>query len=511
MFCFLGLCVSAQKTDYQWLFGYDNYAASDTNFGGVTMDFDSTYPILTRHIRIADMNECNASYCNDSGRLLFYTNGGDIFDGRDSIMFNGDSINYGRQWHEDLIATNERYSGLRNIQGMLALSAPGDSNKAYIIHCIDWLSDFQSGVSAFLVDTTFYSLIDLKGNNGFGQVIKKNQVINNDSLAYGYLSDVKHGNGRDWWIVHPYYINNCYYEFLLTDTGIGLTGVQCIGDSMFGYGDLGTSCFSPDGGKYFWVNSTDGIHMFDFDRCTGVLSNPQHIPFPIPGFGDSITPIAGIAVSPSNQYLYIVGNVMILQYDLLASNIGVSADTVGVFDGTYDIYPQNLNTFFLAQLGPDGKIYINSTNGTQTLHVINRPDQKGDSCLFARHSFDLHTFNESSLPNFPNYRLDALQGSPCDTLSTMTTEVRSIKEKILKVFPNPASDIVTVDYGFTDWNKGAVSLEITDALGQLVYTQSLPMYSGYQRLDVSRFASGLYNVAIKRSGAAVAVAKLVKE
>ena len=186
-------------------------------------------------------------------------------------------------------------------------------------------------------------------------------------------------------------------------------------------------------------------------------------------------------------------------------------DTVGVYDGTHDIYPLAVNNFFLAQLGPDGKIYINATNGIQSLHVINQPDLPGDSCQFAQHSFNLNTFNKESLPNFPNYRLGSLKESPCDTLSTMTTEVRGIKEQILKVFPNPAVDLVTVDYGFTDWNKGAVSLEITDALGQVIVTQLLPMYSGYQRLDISRFASGLYNVAIKRSGATVAVAKLVKQ
>ena len=115
------------------------------------------------------------------------------------------------------------------------------------------------------------------------------------------------------------------------------------------------------------------------------------------------------------------------------------------------------------------------------------------------------------VPNFPNYRLGSLFGSACDTLSTATQDVRDTKEQVLKVFPNPANDVTTVDYGFTDWNKGPVSLQITDALGQVVYTQPLPMYSGFQRLDVSRFATGIYNVAIKRSGATVAVSKLVKE
>ena len=82
----------------------------------------------------------------------------------------------------------------------------------------------------------------------------------------------------------------------------------------------------------------------------------------------------------------------------------------------------------------------------------------------------------------------------------------------MKVYPNPATDYAVVDYGFTDWSTGtSVSMEITDAIGRVVCTQSLPAYSGFQKLDVSKFASGLYNVAIKRSGATVATAKLVKE
>ena len=84
------------------------------------------------------------------------------------------------------------------------------------------------------------------------------------------------------------------------------------------------------------------------------------------------------------------------------------------------------------------------------------------------------------------------------------------REKILKIYPNPAGDYAIVDYGFTDWSMGTqVSMEIVNAIGQVVYTQALPMYSGFQKLDVSKFVAGLYSVAIKRSGAIVATAKLV--
>ncbi|MDB5284242.1 MAG: hypothetical protein JWO06_3317 [Bacteroidota bacterium] len=506
----LNLCTIAQKHDYQWLFGYENAsAATDTNFGGVTLDFNYTSPKVLKHVRLADFDGCNVSFCDNNGNLLFYSNGGDIFDQRDSVMDGGDSINFGKDWiNYKTMGGGQRYSGLPTIQGMLALPSD-DSSQVYLMHYIIDEIDFSGGGVGYLADTSCFTKIDLKANVNLGSVTSKNNILTTDTLAYGMFSAVRHGNGKDWWVLHPRYLGNCYYTFLLSDTGPGLNNIQCIGQPQIYYGGLGTSCFSPNGENYFWVSPGDGIHMFDFDRCTGLLSNPQIISFPIPHFADSVFLCSGIAVSPSNRYLYILANTLALQYDLQASNISASVDTVARW--AYDpIYPY-ATTFFWAQIGPDGRIYINSPNGVKSLSVIDRPDQAGDSCRFLQHSVHLNTYNEASLPNFPNYRLGAWAGSACDTLSTASEEVRATKEKIVKVFPNPTNEMVTIDYGFTDWNKGEIRLEIVNELGQIVYAQKLPMYSGYQKLDVSNFASGFYQVYIKRGVGIVAMSKLVKE
>ncbi|MBL0309648.1 MAG: T9SS type A sorting domain-containing protein [Bacteroidetes bacterium] len=86
------------------------------------------------------------------------------------------------------------------------------------------------------------------------------------------------------------------------------------------------------------------------------------------------------------------------------------------------------------------------------------------------------------------------------------------KEKVLKAFPNPASDVVTVDYGFTDWSKdGTVSMEIVNELGQVIHQQALPQYSGFQKLNISSYPSGIYTAYIKRNRSVVAVAKFAKQ
>ncbi|HWB63607.1 MAG TPA: T9SS type A sorting domain-containing protein, partial [Chitinophagales bacterium] len=151
-------------------------------------------------------------------------------------------------------------------------------------------------------------------------------------------------------------------------------------------------------------------------------------------------------------------------------------------------------------------------------HVINNPDNRGDSCNFVNYGFKLPRYNSFGLPSYPgNYRLGRLRGSECDTIytDTDTTHVElvtiSAREKILKIFPNPAKNYVIIDYGFTDWSRGGVSMEIMNELGQMVHSQQLPMYSGFQKMDVSNYASGMYTVYIKRNTQIVATSKFIKQ
>jgi len=105
----------------------------------------------------------------------------------------------------------------------------------------------------------------------------------------------------------------------------------------------------------------------------------------------------------------------VYQYDLWATDIQESKDTVSIYDGYLDD-GFNPTTFFLAQLAPDGKVYLSCTNGTRWLHIINNPNGQGDACEFAQRGIHLPTVNFTSLPNFPNYRLGPLDSSACDTL-----------------------------------------------------------------------------------------------
>ncbi|MEM8584169.1 MAG: PKD domain-containing protein [Bacteroidota bacterium] len=123
----------------------------------------------------------------------------------------------------------------------------------------------------------------------------------------------------------------------------------------------------------------------------------------------------GVAVSPSSQYLYVSDFDYIYQYDLWADDIFSTIDTVAIYDGYLE---WNLfhSRFYLAQLAPDGKIYVNSPSGVKKLTVIEYPDRPGLACDVRQHSIQLPNYNATTLANHPNYRLGPIDGSPCDTL-----------------------------------------------------------------------------------------------
>lgn len=496
-----GFHSSGQKHDYVWLSGYDSHIGFDSSwgfyFGTDVVDFNYSPRQIGYDSLEMNFSLTNTSFCDSDGNLMFYTNGVYIANSIDEKIENSDSLNAGYFQHVayPLIQTY----GYRNEQGVLAIPVGDNKDRYYVLH--SWIDSFQNN---FFCKKVLLSLLDMSENVGHGKVVFKNQTVI-DGLLGWELAATRHGNGRDWWLLVQKHNTNCYYRVLIDSNGVhALPSLTCGGSSP-SLNDHGASCFSPDGSKYVYLSYFTGLNIFNFDRCTGELSNPLQMPF-LAFFNQNWYSL-GVAISPNSRFLYVSGSFELYQIDLWASDVVGSIDTVGIYDGAENPF----GSFFAnSQIGPDGKIYISCRNGETVYHVINNPDAKGDSCDFQQHS--IHLPGPSlSVPSFPNYRLGTLQGSSCDTLTDLTKIERSSKESILLSFPNPATDFVVFDYGFTDWNKGDIELEITNELGQLICGKRLPRYSGFQKVDISLFANGIYNARIKRGNAVVAVSKFVKQ
>lgn len=394
---------SKEKRDNVWLFG----SFSLTNPLGANIVFDfNEFPVDISYDFIGmPLDFTNASICDTSGNLLFYTNGISIANFTHDTIENGGRINPG-EYTDVLVEVGNHLP-----QGALILPKPSNDSLYYLFY--EELSRApEFGANSKRVFSFFKAIVNMNSNNGLGKVVEKDTLILGDTLDVGKIVANRHANGRDWWVLLPEYISDKYYKYLLTNEGIINGGFQHIGENHY-YG-LGQASFTANGDKYIQYNlyhlGENYLNIFDFDRCSGELSSPLRILDTLYAFS------GGAAISENSRFLYAPTDTKIYQYDLEADNIEASKVVVAEYDGYYDEIPDLQTRFFMAALAPDGKIYISANNSSLHLHVIHEPNKKGLACNVEQHGIELPAWNQFTMPNFPYYGLGPLDGSPCDTL-----------------------------------------------------------------------------------------------
>ena len=482
LFTFSALLSHGQFLNTTWCFGHRSKIVFGQ--GSTTLD---TCAAISR-------GSC-ASISDSGGNLLFYVagdtvalyastlKGGKVYTKLNSIMQNGDSLVTRAWYNEEVIVPN-----------------PSDSDLFYV---------FQAGVTSIL--GLYYSSIDLSLNAGIGAVTQKNIQLNNLRII-DCLAAVKHGNGRDWWLIYrPWYPNllahNEYHTLLITPSGISTQPIQHVGTTM--RTNLANISFNKQGNRFAFSGYSGTIELYDFDRCSGVISNPVTIFSE--GTPNGFNKYFGSAISPNGNVLYVSysdGVSYLLQFDLTAPNIAATEDTI--WSQTYPI-----NAAGYMRLAPNDKIYLSCAYVPLTapmypyadslynmynmnLSVINQPDSLGAACDFQPYSFYLGgTRTYWGLPNNPDYDLGALVGSGCDTLTSLPPAASGLLPQSLQVT------------WLSSWQKAFVNasnlkgqkwrLEVYDLFGNLVYydngSLSPPYFS--RGIELPGIAGGMYIVRLQ--------------
>jgi len=315
-------------------------------------------------------------------------------------MEGGDSINPGVVWN------NSQEYGYVTANPLVAFPLPNADNIYYLFH-----TDVQNGgaISFSYTKHFYYTIIDMTANSGLGKVLAKNQVLMEGDIMWPAF--VKHGNGRDWWVMGMQRADTKHYLYLLSPNGITGPYIQDIGPPFLPTEYSSESLFSENGSLFLRHDAKTALRLYDFDRCTGELSNLRIIPFQEPLHSFSA------AFSPDNRFLYLNRPGWVWSLDMLASDLSASYDSVAAWE--INVYPNFpwYTAYGLNQLGPDGKIYWSNWTSTQALNVMHRPNLLGDAADCEEEAIYLPRWNYLTLPQFPNYRLGEWEGSPCDTIN----------------------------------------------------------------------------------------------
>ncbi|MBK9317841.1 MAG: hypothetical protein IPM91_02670 [Bacteroidetes bacterium] len=232
------------------------------------------------------------------------------------------------------------------------------------------------------------------------------------------------------------------------------------------------------------------IEYFDFDRCTGLFSNPVVIeptrsaqPYPYYNSLALSPDETKLYVSAYSQYSSLGGTDSLYQFDLTAANISASKTHIYGAPNTYI----GLGALKKA---PDDNIYLaanylnfypyqdTSYNVYNThLSVINQPDSLGLACDFQPFSFYLggaRTYY--GLPNNPDYELGAWVGSPCDTLSVGVDDNVTEQQVFFQAWYNSEWNMIHVNASKLKGRTG--SLRLFDMEGRLVYEKKVEVIAG---------------------------------
>lgn len=463
------------KYDYTWMFGPRNPDL------GTLLVFGDDDVILNKGDFSFHIGTGTSMISDRYGKLKYYSAGCSIANENHVIVPGADTLNPG--WFYD----NYCYNGLpypQNNQSMVFF--PFSNHKYKMVYKYKNRKFLGPGMVVDIIDTIFMaSLTD-------GQLDYVNKPIFNDTLSYCTMAAVKHANNEDYWLVTPHDSSDIYFAIHISADGVEEIYEQVV-DGVWRRNHNGVIAkFSPDGTLYIGFEQTyleQTLKVFSFDRYTGELELLYTLPHP----EEMTSLVGGIEFSPSGRYLYVSTRFHIYQYDLEASDVEGSKTMVAEWDGFSDPFPC---TFHVMQLGPDCRIYINTSNSQQWLHVIMYPDRPGEECEVRQHHIPLYYYHQISMPYFPNYRLGTGE-SVCDSTLSLPTSVPLVyvPDGGLRVWPNPARGQVWV--GLSEaLTHDASSITIHDMMGQQMWQEP---YKGGDTIsiDLYAFPPGMYLLQVQ--------------
>ncbi|MEP7195658.1 MAG: T9SS type A sorting domain-containing protein [Saprospiraceae bacterium] len=490
------LLTAQGKRDYIWLLGGNRTFTTDSNFQGFQLDFNSKpLSIYVKDRPTPIIRQNNASICDRSGNLLMYTAGCNISDRLFRPMPNG-KINQGEAWDFSC-----KYGDYSCANCTLFLPNTFDSNKYFLLHKFDEF-DPDSSLPGTTSTKLLYSIIDLRQNNGYGDLTSKNQLILQKNISGSDLTATKHANNLDWWILVPGRANDLYFSIQMTEAGPMPFKEMKLGIPMEYLDDGGSqSCFSPDGTKYARMTPSNGLFLMDFNRTSGVISNFLNVTTGSETNDHSV----GVSFSPNSRFVYLVYRFDIYQADTWATDLNSSLVHIDKWDGYVDegIWAAG---FDAAMLGPDCKIYIRTGTSNRVMHVIHSPNEKGKACNFEQHGIHLPAWNHASIPNFVNYRLG--YEPVCDSTMTMTWNNFASEESIV-CYPNPVEERVNVE--LLNRDKLIQSISVLDMTGRLILQQNYYSTNFKEFLELKDLSSGIYLVVLRDKEEKEYIAKVIKQ
>lgn len=382
----------AQNQNNNWCFG---------DKAGLT--FSNGNPQAFTSSQMTSIEGCASVSDPVTDKLLFYSNGLQVWDANNNAMPNGNGLLAG--------------PSTSSTQGVFITPYPGNAKLFYLFTTDETSNGGANGIR--------YSVVDMGLNNGLGDVISSQKNILVRTNTTERIAATTNANGTGYWIIIHERNNNRFKAYSITASGFNtqpvitsIGSVHSTAPQANGDGTMGYMKFSPDGKRLaVAIYATNLVEWFDFDNASGSLSNAISI--------STLDNPYGLEFSPDNSKLYYsmyynAGfNGAVYQLDLSAAN-----PSPQLFGLSSSINNQCMGAL---QLAPDNKIYI-SINSESWLSAIAQPNNVGVSCGFVDKAI--------LLPNVGLFPTKGILGLPPKVLDIASNAVDTSKNYCSLYFPN---------------------------------------------------------------------------
>ncbi|MFP4505389.1 MAG: T9SS type A sorting domain-containing protein [Cyclobacteriaceae bacterium] len=426
-----------------------------------------------------------------TGDLLFYSEGKQVWDRTHTIMANGDS----------LAGNNHTF-----IQSSLIVPTVGQADQYYLFTS-EMMGEYQIG--GLDVFSLHYSVVDMRRNNGLGEVSMKNQQLF-DSLGRT-ITAIPFADQEGYWLIATKTEDeHCFVVWPITSDGIGIPKNQCtgLGPINTAFSINGRMKPSPDGQMLAltrWQFESAPFYLFRFNDTTGAVADPLVV--------SNLSAQNGLSFSPDSKQLYlsaydstsltenqssqrhVVHQFAVNDYDSVAISQSLTATSIRDFNSVTDL-----------QLGLDGQLYgITRTPSDGEAHstflaVIQEPNMANFDSPIQVRSLEDRREEYTHFPNFmqhyfqqeriqvPTVPGDGEGNDPCDP------------SLAIRLFPNPTTTQINISVREGCFNSYV--LRIIAATGQ-VLGKSLAIDDTETTVAIPSLAAGVYLAELRFSDRAV--------
>lgn len=343
--CVTAQYVSAQKEADTWYFG--------TKAG---ISFASGAPVALSDSQLETDEGCSV-ISDKTGKMLFYTDGISVWNSMHQLMPNG----------------KELKGDPSSTQSGVCIPRPDHPGMYYLFTVA--ATGGASGIA--------YSLIDMKLENGLGDVSETEKNIKLTAPVTEKMTAVKHRNGKDIWVITHKWQSAEFLAYLVTAAGITTAPVSSVTGKVHEGPELNTQGYmksNPDGSNLaLALEAIDYVEIFDFDNEKGIVSQPISLKLKDKSY------VYGVEFSPDGSILYCsaAGTGEIYQVNLQAGS------PEAIQESTLLIGTTPAKEWIGAlQLANDGKIYF-PIYKTSFLGVIESPNTVGMGCLYKNNAVSL--------------------------------------------------------------------------------------------------------------------------